>query len=141
MSIPEHLMRYPTKEAIESLSRRFTLPNHAYVEDWEYEVADPSRLPEFISAYESGELSEDERFTLMEIVLQAFEDADRELDRDPLWMKVLTILEEEIELHICSVEYWSSSEIDLEDAWRVTPYMRTILGRYGTKTDTKESGA
>jgi hypothetical protein len=45
-----------------------------HMQDWEWEVADSERINEFPSAYESGELSDDERFTLMETILQSFED-------------------------------------------------------------------
>jgi hypothetical protein len=54
--VPEHLWRYPTKDAIENLAKRFDFPTDPQMQDWEYEVADASRIGEFLAAYESGEL-------------------------------------------------------------------------------------
>ncbi|MCP5384447.1 MAG: hypothetical protein H6913_07510 [Altererythrobacter sp.] len=44
------------------------------MQDWEFEVADANRIDEFLSAYQSQELTDDERFTLMEMIIQSFED-------------------------------------------------------------------
>ena len=52
------------------------------MQDWEWEVASPERIDEFLAAYEGGELTDDERFTLMETLLQSFEDVDAPLLND-----------------------------------------------------------
>jgi hypothetical protein len=70
MTVPEHLWRFPTEQAIASLAARFDLPNESYMQDWEWEVADPERIDEYITVYNSGELNDDERFTLMETIVQ-----------------------------------------------------------------------
>lgn len=43
-------------------------------QDWEWEVADPARIDEYLNAYHVGEFTDDERFTLMETLIQAFDD-------------------------------------------------------------------
>jgi len=83
MSVPEHLWRFPTAEAIESLAQRFHLPNHPNMQDWEWEVADPSRINEFVAAYKGGELNDDERFVLMETIIQSFEECGSACKIDP----------------------------------------------------------
>jgi hypothetical protein len=70
--IPEHLWRSPTRAAINALALRFDLPNTQGMQDWEHEVADADRIHEFIAAYQSGQLDDDERFTLMELIIQSF---------------------------------------------------------------------
>jgi len=69
MSVPEHF--YPTRTAIDALAARFGLPNRPDMQDSEWEVAGPTRLDELINAYKSGELDDDERFTLMETIIQS----------------------------------------------------------------------
>lgn len=131
MELPEHLQRYPTRAAIKSLAERFDFPNHPGMQDWEYEVADPARIDEFIAAYESGELDEDERFTLMETLLESFEEQETELEDDKRWHTVLGLIETHIDLHISTVWYWSDLENDdLELCFRITPFMRAILERH-----------
>jgi hypothetical protein len=134
MAVPEHLWRFPTGEAIESLARRFDLPNHPGMQSWEWEVADPARINEFVEAYESGELNDDEKFTLMETIVQSFEELDEDLDGNARWAKLLTLIDRNISLHIHSVWHWSVlEEDDQHNLWRVTPYFRSILEKHRAK--------
>ena len=73
-SVPEHLWRFPTQAAIERLAERFGLPNTPDMQDWEWQVADPERTDEFLSVFLADELDEDERFTLLETLIQCFEE-------------------------------------------------------------------
>ncbi len=136
MGVPEHLWRFPTREAIDSLAKRFGLPNTEEMQDWELEVADPIRLDEFLDAYLSGELSGDERFTIMETLLQCFEESDRDLESDRHWAQVLASLDTHIELHAHTVWYWSCvDDEDPADRFRVTPWVRRILERHRTRLE------
>jgi hypothetical protein len=134
MSIPEHIWRFPTRKAIESLAKRFNLPNTPEMQDWEWEVADPDRIDEFISVYESGDLDDDEKFTLMETIIQSFEELENPLKKEPRWERVLRLIENNINLHIYTVWYWSDLENDNEDEqWRVNPFIKKILLKYMDK--------
>jgi hypothetical protein len=131
MSVPEHLWRFPTAAAVDALARRFALPNDPNMQDWPWEVADPERLDEFLAAYEGDELSDDERFVLMEMILQAFEDVGRSTGFDPRWLRTLEAIDRNIDLHAHSVWYWSMLETeDPEDQWLVTPFLRRILSKH-----------
>ena len=132
MPIPEPTWRCPTRKAIDSLAEKFNLPNTPDMQDWEWEVADPSRIEEFLVAYESGELSDDERFTLVETIFQSFEELPDSIDTDPRWAQVLDILVSHFELHAYSVWYWSDlkNETKAEDSWRVTPFLRQVLAKH-----------
>ena len=128
MKYPEPKFRSSTREAIDSLASRFKLRNDPGMQDWEYEVADPNRIDEFISAYESGELSDDEKFTLMETIIQSFEELDSHLNIDNRWKNILGILRENINLHSYTIWYWSFADTDQEkDRPKVSSYMRKIL--------------
>ncbi|NPU12768.1 hypothetical protein HL667_03270 [Bradyrhizobium sp. 83012] len=112
------------------------------MQDWEWEVADPTRIDEFLSAYESGELSEDERFVLMETIIQSFEDLQRlekHPDPDQRWQRVLVILDRNIDLHAHTVWYWSLLDAadfsDPEQQFWATPFVRAILARHRTRLE------
>ena len=59
--------RWVTTAARRVLARRFDLRDDPFSQDWAWEVADPSRFGEFLDAYVSGSLDEDERFVLRRI--------------------------------------------------------------------------
>jgi len=129
--VPEHLWRHPTRTAIDSLALRFGLPNTLYMQDWEIEVADASRLDEFITAYRSGDLDEDERFTLMETILASLDELGDAAAIDPRWETVRDLLESNVALHAYSIWYWASSEADEPDEqWHITPLVRPLLERH-----------
>ena len=136
MTAPEHLWRFPTRDAIASLANRFGLANAPDMQDWEWEVADPERIEEFLGAYLNGDLSDDERFTLMEVLLQSFEDSEADLASDPRWGQVLSALDQHIDLHAFSVWGWSCVDKPVNaDWWRVTPWLRRILARHRARLE------
>ena len=110
MSVPEHLWRFPTKDARVALASRLSLPYTAQMQDWEWEVSDPNRIAEFLALYKSGELTEDERFSLIEIIIQSFDDQERDLTDDILWQDTLNIITQNLNTHIHTVWYWSDFE-------------------------------
>ena len=75
MNFPEPEIRHPTKSATDSLATRFSLPNHDGMQDWEYEVADPEKINDFFEVYKNESTVEDEKFVLLEMLLQSFEDS------------------------------------------------------------------
>src|SRR5438034_524508 len=112
MTVPEHLQRFHTRAAIDALAERLHLVNEPGMQDWKWEVADPHRIDEFLSTYESGDLSDDEKFTLMETMLQSFEQMPAMLEADPRWSRLIDILDRNASLHAHSIWYWSAPDID-----------------------------
>ena len=93
--IPEHLVRYPTREGRESLAARLHLFIDPTSQDWEYEVADADRFQDWIAVYRDESLSYDERFSLMEILIQCVEDicdGDKSAEQLPEWQAVAALL-------------------------------------------------
>jgi hypothetical protein len=112
MTFPERYWRLPTSAAIGSLAARFGLRNEPGMQDWEYEVADASRLSEFLAALE-GELTDDERFTLSETVMQCFEElshAGVDVAASDEWPRFVTLLRTRPSLHAFTLCYWSAFE-------------------------------
>jgi hypothetical protein len=120
--------RWATAVARASLARRFGLPYDHWMQDWEWEVAEPSRFGEFLEAYTSGALDEDERFTLMEMLVQCVEDMELpSVATAPEWRSVAALLTAAPRLHASSVRYWSClGDRDLEDCFSVSGPMRAI---------------
>ncbi|MCH9693444.1 MAG: hypothetical protein K0U72_02950 [Gammaproteobacteria bacterium] len=140
MSIPDHLIRYPTRAAIHRLSKLFNLPNEPGMQDWEIQVADASRCAEFVSGYESLGLDDDERFTLMWTILQSFEEFDGSLGESVEWQRALFLLEADIEIHISTLWYWSSLQAESnEEMFRITPHMREILSRQSPRLEIRQT--
>lgn len=115
-----------TKAAQDSLAKRFGLPNHGLMQDWEWEVADVERFDEFLSAYTSS-LPVDQRFSLMEILVQCTEDCRSEPKRLDLWSKIKPVLEQNLDIHTETILYWSRLDAEHEDEmFGVSPLMRRL---------------
>jgi hypothetical protein len=119
------------------LARRFDLPYDPFSQDWEWEVADPSRFGEFLDAYGSRDLHEDELFALMEMLIQCIEDIDLPtVESSPQWDSVASLLLTHAGLHASSVRYCSClDDRDLEDCFRVSGPMRAVWGVIGQDDD------
>lgn len=125
---PDVPARFPTAAARVSLASRLRLPYHPAMQDWEWEVADPARLDELLAAYSSGGLSADERFALMEMLIQCVEDAELPaVGASPQWRAVAALLIADPTLHASSVRYWSCLDGgDAEECFGVTGPMREV---------------
>ena len=130
------LDRHPTQAARRALATRFDLPFDEVMQDWEWEVARPDMVDPFLRAYRSGELDEDERFSLMEMLVQAVaEAADDQGHLPPEWDEIATLLEAAPELHAKTASYWTCfaggvqwSAVGVEMRRRVLPEIQRLLG-------------
>ncbi|MFT3669885.1 MAG: hypothetical protein QM795_15235 [Pseudoxanthomonas sp.] len=112
MDIPQHIWRFPTADAIASLASRFQFVVDPLMQDPEVEFSDPQRIDEFLAVYEGGDLTEDEQFLLMEILLNSFEFAHVPLSSQPQWPRILELLDRNIRVHIFSVLAFSDPGSD-----------------------------
>jgi hypothetical protein len=119
---------YPvTAEAIEALCARFDLPDRSDDQDWEFTSADASRLQEFLAALEGNDLSDPERFTLSQIVMQSFNDLmDNSRAKPPNWDRFAALLRARPKLHAHALCYWASLESTLENAFYVSSLVRPL---------------
>jgi hypothetical protein len=136
--LARHLWRFPTGAAQESLARRFGLPNEEGMQDWEYEVADYDRIDDYLVAYQSGELSDDERFSLMEMLMEAFRGSN-DLATSPRFQLVLQLIEANLDLHLYSIWYWACMDDEIEDAFENAPFMRDIIARHPDRFELEPS--
>ncbi|PUA36640.1 hypothetical protein C8Z91_25005 [Paenibacillus elgii] len=120
--------KYVTKSARDSLIEKLGLSEpDEFCQDWEYIVANTSRIEEFLAFYENTLLNIEEKFALMVIIITSFNDYLNENNFSPLiWNRIKNLLEKDEEIHANTILYWSLEDEDLEDCFTVTPYMREI---------------
>ncbi|MGC3957522.1 MAG: hypothetical protein QM813_06055 [Verrucomicrobiota bacterium] len=126
--VPHIAFRCSTAAAIDRLCQRFQLfPN---VQDWEIVVADPERIREFLDAYEKEPFDDDERFTLMALLIASFDDLLRENRDDPeAWHRLHAHLRRRFDLHGYTVQYWSLADQDeLTEGFAITPRVQEVMG-------------
>ncbi|MGQ7887487.1 hypothetical protein [Paenibacillus violae] len=108
--------------------KKLSLPEPGpFTQDWEYEVADDTRINEFLSFYESSSLNEEEKFALMIIIIGSINDAIEKTDVDEsLLRKAKELLLKDIVIHTNTILYWSLENQDLEDCFAITPFIRCV---------------
>lgn len=120
-------LRFVTRKAIEdltiNLNLQYTLSDY---QDWEFIVGKSEDIKEYINYY-TTEVDEDNKFALMEIIIQATEDQTTENDFLKYLKIVLKLLKENFRLHEYSVFYWSCFQNEnIEDCWNISPFMREL---------------
>ncbi len=86
------------------------------MQDWECEVADPARFGEFLASYTTTDLTDGERVSLGEILVQCVEDMRGEdVGTTSEWASVAALLMARPDLHAGTVEYWSSPDATTPD--------------------------
>jgi hypothetical protein len=111
--VPEHLRRYPTKAGREALAARLGLTIDPYSQDWEWEVPEPRDFPTLLALYKDAALTDDERFSLMEMLVQCVEEVcpmytpPEQVEQRPEWQAVAALLRARPHLHASTIAYWS----------------------------------
>jgi len=102
-----------------------------FEQDWEYTIVDEideQKIMEIMDYYHNNNLDDEIKFTLMILIIGYCNDEMIVGNLDNLlWEKVEKILIDEQKLHMPTVEYWSSLDVELEDAWHIASRMRKIL--------------
>ncbi|MDD9265729.1 hypothetical protein ACFPES_01660 [Paenibacillus sp. GCM10023248] len=119
---------FVTKKSVESLTEKLQLPVEREYQDWEVEIANSSRLSEFVMFYESAKLNDEEKFALMSLIIASFDDALSEGNvPDGIWDKIRGLLRSNFDLHGKTILYWSLVDEELDDCFSVTQYMRELI--------------
>jgi hypothetical protein len=109
--------------AQESLARRLGLFYDSWMQDWEWEIAEPARFWEWLDFYRSESLTDAERRSLMEMLLQCIEDESDGQKEEALCI----ILQENASLHKESIEYWACRDAENRDEeFKIAPMVRGI---------------
>ena len=121
-------MRFPTRAAIDRLNSCLGLVEDPSMQDWELECADPNRVEEFLNFHDTHTTSDDEKFTLMALILGSFEEYHAINPSDAsLWLRIRSILSDNVELYRTHIEYYQWLEAESEEEYfPITPLMRQI---------------
>lgn len=121
-------MRHPTREAIDRLSDCLGLVLDPCMQDWEIECADPNRVGEFLDFYATRTAGDDERFTLMALILGSFEEYHGLNEPDPvLWVRIRSFLTTNFDLHRDQIEYYQCLNAESDDeCFPITKLIRQI---------------
>ncbi|MGM9479651.1 hypothetical protein ACS5PN_00490 [Roseateles sp. NT4] len=115
----------PSAAARQSLAQRFGLPCEDWMQDWEWQVASPDRFEDFLHAYCTADLSNDERVSLMEMLIRCVEDMHANATA---WGAIEPLLRARSDLHGASILYWANpQEEDEDNLWQVSRLMRRVL--------------
>ena len=118
-----------TKEAIESISQKLSLPFTGVEQDWEVELASSERVNEFVSFYQDTSLSLEEKRALMSLVFASYDDYlnEHEIDKNELWSEIVLLVQSDKDLFKELINYWSlEGETSPENYFKITPLVRKL---------------
>jgi hypothetical protein len=120
-----------TRRTVENLARYLNLPlPDPFSQDWEYEVADSTKLADFLNVYGSGHLAPDEQSVLFNIILASYNDAiGQNSARPEHWDLISRYLLRDRASHEAIINYWAlPEETELENCFPITPLIRKVMG-------------
>lgn len=117
---------YLTKHAMLFLNKALNLPATGQEQDWDIELADKSRIGDFVTYMQNNELGVEIRFALMALILGSLDDLsyDGDIPRD-LWENVRQLLKDDQELFADLVARWASQRNGTDD-FGISPLLRSL---------------
>jgi hypothetical protein len=102
-------------------------------QDWEWEVAAPGQFDRWLAVYGSTALTDAERFSLMEMLVQCVEEmasahgSGGQVEELPEWQALAAVLRANPRLHASTICYWSVLGRDeTDEQFRVSVPMRRV---------------
>ena len=96
-------------------------------QDWEYTLADPRYLKDYIELYKSDKTTELEKRVLGCFIIQSIDDLLPNQIHDKEVIQKLKLLENDHEIHKDEFLYWSSvDDKNEENLFYITKYIRKI---------------
>ncbi|VTS00645.1 hypothetical protein [Tuwongella immobilis] len=123
------------QNAMIRLAQQLKLPlPDPYSQDWANEVADSSRVAEWLSAYESGHFDSLEMSLLMTIILESFNDLLGDGAADfQMWKRIEQLLVIHRAIHADSITHGSLNDEANPDNWfPLTHWMRLVRDQLPT---------
>jgi len=98
------------------------------MQDWEVELADASRVEEFLDAYVTAQLDDDDRFLLMAMIVASVDEAiSSGVEFGSSWSRAEQLLRRDGALHATTLSYWAcGSDPDPDHQFHLTPLIRPI---------------
>ena len=121
--------RSGTTKAIKELAEELNLPFDEWMQDWPFEVVNPSDIDKYINHYKLLN-DDDKKIVLLDGIIQSVEEqSNEELFQKNLKI-VRQILEKDYDIYEYQIYYWACLENDkneIDDCWKVTPMMRDLI--------------
>ena len=121
--------RNGTTKAIKELAEELNLPFDEWMQDWPFEVVNPSDIDKYINHYKL--LNDyDKKFVLLDGIIQSVEEQSNEELFQKYLKIVRQILEKDYDIYEYQIYYWACLENDkneIDDCWKVTPMMRDLI--------------
>ncbi|MCF6200214.1 MAG: hypothetical protein L3J67_12645 [Hyphomicrobiaceae bacterium] len=104
-------------------------------QDWDIELANASRVDEFIENYHDSSFKSQDRMALIKLILASYNDLiddrkdqwDKQEKKDrKKWLKICDLIREEPELHREIIDYWATLKFDNDFLMPVTPLLREL---------------
>lgn len=121
---------YPDNAEEESLQKKLGFEYPGFSNDWVCLFSDPERIDEYITAYETLDLTSYEKYTLIDLILNSLTDAIEASENEVAYTeKVCELIRKDLAFYKNMVLYWSclDNENNIEDCFGVTPFMRVLL--------------
>lgn len=98
------------------------------MQDWEVELADASRIADFLDLYDSPQLQDDDRFLLMGMIIASLDEASSVgAETASAWTRAESFLRRDGGLHATTLSYWAcGDDPDPDHQFYVTPIIRPI---------------
>lgn len=115
------------RKAIDYLNKELSLPFTGVEQDWEIEMADSSRLEEFIIFYEKSHLNIEEKRALMSLIIASYDDMLNECENKSLWNRIAVCIVSEKQIFSDILSYWKLDNEEIEEnLFNITPLIRGI---------------
>lgn len=117
------------------LSELLSFRDDEQIQDWERHFADEARIGEFLELYESGQLKEDEKCLLMDLVLASAAFAVTGHPSGAQWERIEQILLHDSAIHARTVWEWASIDEDTgipDNDFQISPRMQRLYARIQT---------
>ena len=128
MDTEDQYVRYSTSTSEKKLSERLGINWYHNIQDWDLITSDYGRISDFLKIYQTELKDDDDKFTLMQLIISSFDDGISNANSKELknWKVCKTILLKECYLHYSTIKYWSLLDTEIEDTFSITPLMREI---------------
>ncbi|MBP8034386.1 MAG: hypothetical protein KAZ71_07290 [Bacteroidia bacterium] len=132
----EPTFRCGTRKSIDELSKELNIPYDTSMQDWSYTEGKPEDIEKYIAHYNST-TDDDNKFVLMELIIQATDDQTEKPSFHKYWDIVKNILQKDFTIHEYTVYYWSCFDTqNIDDCWRISENMRELWNSNRTRKTT-----
>ncbi len=125
MKVEEPKFRCGTKKAIKELVANYDYPYADWMQDWPYEIAESKEIDNYFQHYDE-QTDEDKKFSIMEMLIQSLTDIENQNDFDKNWKRLKKRILKDFEIHEYTIFYWCCFDIETDDIWKISPYMREL---------------